>query len=481
MSKLIVVSNRVNFPNPKGQSAGGLGVALQDALNEVGGIWLGWNGEQIENHEVQYFHHQEFSPIEYITCPLTEQQYQDYYCGFANKSLWPAMHDREDLIEYHPQAYQTYQQVNQMFAHQLNLVAEENDMIWIHDYHFMSVAHYCRELGMRNRFGFFLHIPFAGTEIWSQIPVAEQLITHLSQYDVLGLQTDNDQKNCTEVLHYYVGGHIMDDVLITSERQVKIQAYPIGVNPDLIQKTAEVAEREIDQSIFEFDALVNQKTIIAVDRIDYSKGLIERFNAFAEFLKLHPEYHQAVTDLQIACPCRMDIPAYETLFKDVQQKVQAINAQFAQDQWAPINCTHQTVAHDQLMNIYRKSDICWVNSLKDGMNLVAKEFVAAQDPDDPGVLILSKYAGSADQMSEALIVDPSYKQSMVSALSLALKMSRAERIERYKSLMKGLKSFDIHAWSNAFLKDLKHFNHIRTVYPRYKTPKLDSHYRGLSH
>lgn len=458
MSKLIVLSNRVNLPTPEGHSAGGLAVALQDALSDIGGVWLGWNGEQIQNQQDQYFNCTEINGIEYITCPLTEQQYQQYYSGFANTTLWPAMHDRDDLMAFDPQEFQTYQNVNRLFAEQLHRIAREDDMIWVHDYHFLSVAKYCRDLGMKNRFGFFLHIPFADLNIWKQLPIAQQLIEHLSEFDVVGLQTEHDQQNCLDVMQYYVGGQIDADILKLSERELKVQCYPIGVNPDLIQQVAQTHDNELENSVFKFDELSNQKTIIAVDRIDYSKGLIERFNAYAEFLNQHPEYHELVTDLQIACPCRMEIPAYEDLYKRVQAKVNSINLKYAQNEWAPINCVHETVQHAQLMQIYRRADICWVNSLRDGMNLVAKEFIAAQDPSDPGVLILSKYAGSAEQMPEAIIVDPESKSSMISALKQAIQMNKVERIERYRHLIRGIKHFDINDWRNAFLKDLKHFN-----------------------
>lgn len=452
MSKLIVLSNRVSLPNPNQTTAGGLAVALQDALNDIGGVWLGWNGEQVESQADVHFHQSLHRGVDYITCPLTKDQYQKYYSGFANNTLWPAMHDRADLIEYHPEEYDVYQQVNRLFAQKLQQIAQPEDMIWIHDYHFLSVAHYCRELGMQNRIGFFLHIPFASLEIWTLIPQARLLIQDLSQYDVIGLQTAQDQQQCLQVARHFLGlPASTDNKLHYKKHQAMVQCYPIGINPQLIQKAA---TQETCNPYFDFKKMHNQKTIIGVDRIDYSKGLIERFDALAAFLQHYPEYQQQITDLQIACPCRMDILAYQKLFSALKTKVQQINQQFAQQDWLPINCIHETVSHDYLMNIYRQSDICWVNSLRDGMNLVAKEFIAAQDPSDPGVLILSKYTGAAAQMTEALIVDPHDQDSMLKALKKALEMPKAERMARYKQLMMGLKHFDINDWRNAILQDL---------------------------
>ncbi len=197
MSKLIVLSNRISMPSGKA-SAGGLAVAVQDALNDSNGIWLGWNGQQITDSEAPEFEQASSQGIDYITCPLTHQQYAQYYCGFANKVLWPAMHSREDLIEYDAQEYSTYQKVNRLFAEKLKQLAQPEDLIWIHDYHFFSVARYCRELGMQNKIGFFLHIPFASLNIWRKIPVGRELIQDLSQYDVIGLQTQIDQNTCMQ-------------------------------------------------------------------------------------------------------------------------------------------------------------------------------------------------------------------------------------------------------------------------------------------
>lgn len=498
MSKLIVLSNRVNLPSAEKNAAGGLAVALQDALREIGGVWVGWNGEKIDNSAPQQFNNIHVDHVEYLTCPLTEQQYDQYYCGFANNVLWPAMHERLDLVEYNEDEYKTYQKVNRLFAEELKKVAHPDDMIWVHDYHFFSVAAHCRDLGMKNRLGYFLHIPFAQQDMWDALPVAQELIEHLCEFDVIGLQTEQDQNKCMDICHHYIRNQtesgetlqskIMAEPIIHTKtaqtsiphntvnadmesphrlhfdysnflkyknRIIKIECYPIGVNPELIQKVASSNGHISIEDIFNMDHSTASQTIISVDRIDYSKGMLERFNAFADFLKLHPEYHQLVTDLQIACPCRMDIPAYEDLYNNVQAKVSEINQQYTQGNWSPINCTHDTVDHEQLMKVYRESDICWVNSLKDGMNLVAKEYVAAQDEQNPGVLILSKYAGSAEQMSEAIIVDPNDPQSMIDALSQALTMDKSERVERYDDLLKGLKRFDIHHWRNAFLKDLE--------------------------
>lgn len=455
MSKLIVLSNRVSLPNPDTHAAGGLAVALNDALDTLGGVWLGWNGEKISDHEDNKFSVQSNAHVHYMTIPLKESQYQHFYSGYSNSVLWPAMHDRDDLIQVQPYDYQIYQEVNILFAQKLAEIASPDDVIWIHDYHFLSVAHHCRQQGMKNRIGFFLHIPFAPLNIWKKIEQSELLLGHLCDYDVIGLQTERDQSLCMEVLKHYVEAIALDaEIIVRNQHLTRIKCYPIGVNPQTIQNSLKSAQADIP-AFFDAEDYKDVKTIIGVDRIDYSKGLIERFNAFNTFLERHPEMHQQITELQVACPCRMEIPVYEALYEDLNHKMNQINQEYSQNKWQPINFTHGTVDHDALMQLYRFADICWVSSLRDGMNLVAKEYIAAQDANNPGVLILSKYAGSAEQMDEAILVDPEDRQAMVKALEQAVSMSKVERLERYQQLIKGIKDFDIFDWRDAFLQDLK--------------------------
>ncbi|MCH4246221.1 MAG: trehalose-6-phosphate synthase [Acinetobacter populi] len=458
MSKLIVVSNRVSLPHPDQPSAGGLAVALHDALNEIGGVWLGWNGEQVDDGQLPAFDHIECDQVDYITCALQRSHYQKYYCGFANNTLWPAMHDRADLIRFKQDEYEAYQQVNYLFAQKLAQIAEPDDVIWIHDYHFFSMARYCRELGMQNKIGFFLHIPFAPADIWQVLPRATALIEDLHDYDVIGLQTENDQKNCMQVSTSLLKAMQINAHLISYKGHLTtIKCYPIGIHPDSIQELSVAAA---PQALPMPNKKGTQKTIIGVDRIDYSKGLIQRFDALADFFNQYPRYQTQLTALQIACPCRLDIEAYQALHHALNQQVERINQQFSRDGWQPIDCRQEVIAHESLMRVYRAAQICWVTSLRDGMNLVAKEYIAAQNPLDPGVLILSKYAGAADQMSAALIVDPLDAVEMREALKTAMQMPKSERLQRYQQLIKGLYQYDINDWRNQFLWDLMHHHQL---------------------
>jgi trehalose 6-phosphate synthase len=308
---------------------------------------------------------------------------------------------------------------------------------------------------MQNKIGFFLHIPFASLNIWRKIPVALELIQDLSQYDVIGLQTQTDQNACMQTcVNLLEAQKIQRDSISYKKRRILIKSYPIGVQPELIQKQAQ--QDLSTPSVFNFEEIPRQKTIIGVDRIDYSKGLLERFNAFATFLETNPEYHGLVRHIQVATPSRTDIPAYQRLYQRFKAKLELINEEFAHEDWRPVDCCYDTVQHHSLMHIYRHSDICWISSLRDGMNLVAKEYIAAQDPENPGVLILSKYAGAAEQMTQALIVDPQDRVAMIDTLKIALEMPKAERINRYQQLIEGLSVSDLTHWRNNFLNDLEH-------------------------
>ena len=507
MSRLIVLSNRVKMPD-NNPMAGGLAVALSDVLIESSGVWMGWNG-QIDDHNivtdtaVPYSYNQsndnEFSTnnkttlltadatisapkITYITTSLTPKQYQHYYCGFANNVLWPLAHEQTDLIDQSPLDYDSYQSVNLLFAKQLKQFIQPDDVIWVHDYHFLSVAYYCRQLSITNRIGFFLHIPFAPLSFWQQLDRSPELIRHLAHYNVIGTQTQQDKSNCLQVIRHYLqhstiiqhtsSYRLTLNFGLSRPHCLSIDAYPIGVNVVKIQKFVSNlnAERAATSSTTINRKAANQK-IIAVDRSDYSKGLLERFSAYSIFLQQYPTYQNQLKLLQIACPSRLDLGVYQRFYDNVRQSVRDINQQFLindkavayvnaiykaplESHWQPICYCENVLSHEALMKTFWHSDIGWVNSLKDGMNLVAKEYIAAQNPDNPGVLLLSRYAGAAEQMQAAVIIDPQKPESIIEGLSTSLTMPLQERKERHQALLKGLKQDNLQSWQQDFLDDL---------------------------
>ena len=492
MSRLIVLSNRVKMPD-NNPMAGGLAIALQDVLNGKSVVWMGWNGEIIERCNDDYTN--KFSSIKqtalsdadapcantfitYMTTVLTTEQYQQFYCGFANNVLWPLLHERTDLISQAPEDYAGYQTVNHLFAKQLKKIVEPDDVIWVHDYHFLSVAYHCRQLGIRNRIGFFFHIPFVSLPFWQSLDKSSELIRHLAHYDVLGTQTQQGRANCFAVCHYYLkdslrnalhvprgfgtstqskNTQIMLNLGLNHPHDLRIDAYPIGINVTRIQQqishlSSQYAKANHSKKTIKYAA----QKIIAVDRIDYSKGLLKRFSAYRDFLQQNPLYQNQLTLLQIVCPSRLDLTAYQRLYNDVKTAINDVNQQFLPNtcSWQAINYCESVISHETLMTMFWQSDIGWVNSLKDGMNLVAKEYIAAQNPDNPGVLLLSRYAGAAEQMQAAVIIDPYQPKSMTEGLGIALRMPLDERQSRYQSLLQGLQQNDLQVWQQNFLNDL---------------------------
>lgn len=451
MSKLIVLSNRVSLPQSE-QHAGGLAVALNHALQDQGGIWLGWNGEHVKNPQTAQFTTQSHQQVLYITTPLSEAEYQGFYCGFANGTLWPMLHSRSDLIEEDVNEFDVYQQVNQRFAQHIATIAAPTDVIWIHDYHFLSIAKYCRQFGLKNRIGFFLHIPFASLHEWQQLKHAKRLLKDLLDYDLIGLQTEADQKNCLNTYQAMPFAAVDKNKVVHQHGQTLVNSYPIGVNPQAIQKAAQANTLKLEQ-YFEPCPNLTLPLVVSAERIDYSKGIPERLDAIEALLNEKSLQGQFAA-VQIACPCRMEVPIYKRLYLHINQRIAAINHALHTQTWQPIYLSHQMMPHHELMQLYRKSAICWVDSLKDGMNLVAKEYIAAQDPHHPGVLVLSRYAGAAEQMQEALLVDPHDVDSLKQALYQALHMPLSERVHRYKALITGLYQEDIKHWRKCFLTDL---------------------------
>lgn len=540
MSRLIVLSNRVKMPDNK-PMAGGLAVALQDILLGNSVIWMGWNGEVIESHHdttVNEFSNQKNAALAnadlllantsltYMTTAFTNKQYRQFYCGFANNVLWLLLHEQPELVSQASDDYLGYQEVNRLFARQLKRMIEPDDVIWVHDYHFLSVAYHCRKLGITNRIGFFLHIPFAPLAFWQQLDQSNELINHLAHYDVLGTQTEHDKTNCLAVLRHYLKDRFLPDrfladvpinalqtkddfaklhtssvlpLMLTLElkpqHSLMVNAYPIGVNVAKIQQQVShlwsplLSSVKPNQNKEAIKPAAQQ--IIAVDRIDYSKGLLKRFSAYCSFLQQNPSYQNQLQLLQIACPSRLDLPAYQRLYAKVKLAINDVNQQLssptcktdgfetatsktdkALSNWQAITHSETVLSHETLMSIFWQSDICWINSLKDGMNLVAKEYIAAQNPDNPGVLLLSRYAGAAEQMQDAMIIDPLQTESIMEGLKLALTMPLDERQSRYQSLLQGLQQDDLQAWQQRFLDDLYSGNSRQTASLRPAESKL---------
>lgn len=452
MSRLIIVSNRVAIPH-EGR-AGGLAAALHSALRERGGIWFGWSGKQAARSATTV-HDTRDDRVTYATIDLSERDYNDYYKGFANRSLWPLFHYRPDLVDYQRANYEGYVRVNQLFADHLTRLIEPGDTVWIHDYHLIPLGALLREHGIDNRIGFFLHTPLAAAEFLTTLPHHKKLFGTLSAYDLVGLQTRQDLHSLCEYFEQAVDAEVAPDHVITlpDKRRFRAGHFPISIDTALAADTARKAADSATTLRLK-RSLGERALVIGVDRLDYSKGLPQRFDAFASLLHHQARWRSHVCLLQVAPPSRSDVPEYRQIRRELERRAGHINGALAEPDWVPIHYVNQTVPHATLAGYYRLARVGLVTPLRDGMNLVAKEYVASQDPDDPGVLILSRFAGAAEELDAALLVNPHDEDGMAEALEQALAMSLDERRQRWQTMMAVLQAHDVAAWRRRFLDAL---------------------------
>jgi len=453
MSRLIVISNRVTQASD-GKSTGGLAVGVHEALNEAGGVWLGWNGETVPDGEPTPLATVTQGNITYATFPLAQKDYDRYYRGFSNAVLWPTFHYRADISCYRREDYDGYQHVNRDIARRLAKLVEPGDVIWVHDYHMMSLGRFCRDLGMANRIGFFLHVPFPGPEVFRTLPPHRTLAEGLCAYDLVGFQTDVDEQAFVDYCVRYLDATPAAPGLVVKGRRVRTGAYPIGVDPDAVA-TMSRADRSREVVALK-SGLADRKLIISVDRLDYSKGLVERFAAFERLLEHAPSHRGTVSFVQIAPSSRADVLGYREIRRELERAAGRINGRWGELAWTPLRYMNRSYPRPVLMPLLRASQVGLVTPLRDGMNLVAKEYVAAQPPEDPGVLVLSQFAGAAREMEGgALLVNPYDTEGMALTLDRALRMPLAERMSRYEVLMRRLRAHDLAHWRDSFLADLQ--------------------------
>jgi trehalose 6-phosphate synthase len=459
MSRLIIVSNRVAPISEGGPAAGGLAVGVYDALKETGGMWFGWSGDVLSSGQPQ-IEIVERGPVTFATIGLARRDYDQYYRGFSNATLWPAFHYRADLVQYDRHDFEGYRRVNAWLAQQLVPLLRADDVIWVHDYHLIPFAQALRAAGVANRIGFFLHIPFPAAQVLLAVPPHRELVEALCSFDLLGFQTGPDLRAfCDYVVYEARGEAVMSGeqgpaTVQAFGRTLRAAAYPIGVYPDEIAQLAKAGARGKHVRTMK-DTLHERKLIMSVDRLDYSKGLVERFRAFERLLDHVPAHRNNVSFVQIAPPTRADMHAYQEIRLQLEGELGRINGRFAELDWTPIRYIHRQYERQVLAALFRASHVGYVTPLRDGMNLVAKEYVSAQNPDDPGVLVLSRFAGAAQELTGALIVNPIDIDGMSEALATALAMPLAERRARYRDMIEQLRENNVSVWRDNFLRDLK--------------------------
>ncbi|WKB51246.1 alpha,alpha-trehalose-phosphate synthase (UDP-forming) [Eleftheria terrae] len=457
MGRVVVVSNRL--ADPRKAAAGGLAVALGETLNATGGVWFGWSGKIVEANEggtpgEGELHLHQAGNVTLATVDLSREDHDSYYLGYSNRVLWPVFHYRLDLADFNTSSLAGYRRVNQLFARKLMPLLKADDVIWVHDYHLIPLAAELRAMGCTNRIGFFLHIPLPPPLILAALPGHEWLIRALFAYDLVGLQSQADVSHFSRYVQSEAGAEELgDDLYRAFNRTLRVSAFPIGIDVDEFARLTHGKEaRETYETMRE--QYSRRRLLIGIDRLDYSKGLPQRIRAFQELLASYPENRDSATLIQIASPTRESVDAYADIRHELEHLCGKINGDYGELDWMPVRYIHRTVARKRLPGLCRIGRVALVTPLRDGMNLVAKEYIAAQDPADPGVLVLSRFAGAAEQLREALLVNPYDVQGTAQAIQQALQMPLEERQSRHQKLLERIRTQDVHWWRRSFLDAL---------------------------
>jgi trehalose 6-phosphate synthase len=450
----VVISNRVAVPENDGSTrAGGLEVAIRAAFKRHPGIWFGWSG-RVAGKDGITTQTVEHNGLSYIVTDLVDEDFQEYYYGFANRVLWPILHYRLDLAEFSGRDLGGYMRVNDHFAAEVHKILQPDDIVWVHDYHLLPLAKALRERGHNNRIGFFLHVPFPPPEFLTALPKHERLLLALCHYDLVGFQTDGDADNFARYLTHECHMPSSDRRTFSAgARTVRLGTFPVGVETAEFNRLARRAVR----SSFVRDVLASlsgRKMIIGVDRLDYSKGITLRMDAFERFLAANRPWRGEVTYLQITPRSRSEIQEYADLESAIGATAGRINGTYGEAAWTPIRYVNRPHSRSALAGLYRSARAALVTPLRDGMNLVAKEYIAAQDTEDPGVLILSRFAGAAVECEAALLVNPYDPEAVGIMIEKALSMPLEERRVRHDELVEVLSRNDIKFWGERFISAL---------------------------
>lgn len=451
MGRLIAISNRT-AADP-GARAGGLAVAVWESLKSTGGVWFGWSGDVVEQ-PTRSLHTLKDDGVEFVLTDLSQDEHDQYYLQYANSVLWPVFHYRLDLASFDSDAFQVYSAVNQRIGTMVADRLRPGDSVWVHDYHFLLMGDSLRRVGWDGPIGFFLHIPFPPPEVFRALPEHLWIARAMCAYSVIGFQSEQDRSNFTRYLLEDCKAKDLGDgryeVFATT---VKIAAYPIGIDAESFEAAAKTEKAQhAAERIGRF--LGGRSLVIGVDRMDYSKGLPERFEAVGQLFDDYPESHGSVSVTQIAPPSRSKVEEYKELRQTLDRLAGRINGDYGDLDWIPLRYLARSYDREELAGLFRIARVGLVTPLRDGMNLVCKEFVMAQDEEDPGVLILSEFAGAAEQMKAALLVNPHDTRKLAEVIHHGLTMPLEERKERWQQLRKVVTEQDISWWRQNFLKDL---------------------------
>jgi trehalose 6-phosphate synthase/phosphatase len=460
MANLIIVSNRLPMSVKKengklvfGQSMGGLATGLSDYTNRPGTKWIGWPGIPTEDltraEQVKIRRYLQ----KYRCYPLflSKKQIDDYYNGYSNGTLWPLFHNLP-MEPSRPRLWQAYQEVNALFAAEVLRSSSPGSTIWVHDYQLMLVPQLLRRAGRNDRIGYFLHIPMPTPETLQELPEAKPLLRGILGADLIGFHTRGYTEAFLTACDELLGLENQKGRILLGERTIRATEFPMGI--DYGRFAAATKQRGNYRALWALRRKYRGlKVIVTVDRLDPSKGLVERLRAYQELLRQHPELHTKVVMPMIVAPSRTDVPAYKALQENLDRILDEIRDEFATNNWQPVDFIYHTVPLDEVMLYYRIADVAFIAPIRDGMNLVAKEFIASKR--NNGVLVLSRTAGAAEELQDAVLVDPADVQSMVDGLLQALSMSKPELQARARSMKRHIQRFTVQKWADTFMDVLQ--------------------------
>lgn len=453
MNRLVVVSNRVPAPAAAGAQAGGLAVALDALMERRGGMWFGWSGK-VRPDATNQLQVTQTDQVQYVTVDLTPDEHDRYYNDFSNATLWPLLHSMPELMNFDRRSAAVYRQVNERLVEALAPLLRPTDLIWVHDYHLLPMPALLRGRGVRAPIGFFLHIPFPSPDMLASMPESAGLVRDLLASDLLGFQTSNDVDNFTDAAVRLAGAaKLAGGWLSFDGRRIRLGVFPVEIDPREFAATAEIAWRSPPTERLR-RSLGSQQLILGVDRLDPTKGLIQRLAGYRRLLETRPDWRRRVMFLQIAAESRTEVAAYRDLRQAVEREAGAISSCWAEVDWSPIRLVARASARNTMAGFMREARVGLVTPVRDGMNLVAKEYVAAQDPQDPGVLVLSRFAGASRQLTDAVIVNPHDPDEMADALDQALSMPLGERQERWQGCWAAIGNTSALGWGRAFVAAL---------------------------
>jgi trehalose 6-phosphate synthase len=460
--RLVVVSNRLpemetdsRAEGNEQPSVGGLVGAIRPALEGFGGaIWLGWSGRSLPAARAGGLTEQVIGGTNLIGLDLPETEFNAYYNGFCNRALWPLCHSMPNRVKLSRTEERAYRKVNHRFAQVLAPRLSHEDLVWVQDYHLIPLGTELRHLGWKGRTGFFLHIPFPPYEIWSILPDPAYFLDSLMDYDVVGFHTETYRENYIRACGRTLGATWDGSWLTLNDRRQRVGVFPIGIEPDRYA-SSEGRRSGRQPGIRRLTGFAGVRLILGVDRLDYTKGIPERMSAMDVLFRNHPELRRRVSLVQLCAPSRTRVPEYIEQKRLVETAVGHVNGEWGDPEWTPISYILRTYPVSEVVRLYRDADVCLVTPLRDGMNLVAKEFVAAQDPESPGVLVLSRFAGVAEELTDAVIVNPYSAEGTADGIARALQMGQQERRERHaKSLAKVLER-PSHKWAEEFIQTMR--------------------------